>query len=399
MKKWICKHKLLITSLPTLILFKIVWIAWACWNEGNLDKEKSDILQRRNWLIGKVVVEPRQLLNEMPGGLGLQFQGEWAIYATVMTSMALSNIAYIYPEYNDKASDNIKKLIKITLSDEIKRYDSMQWREDPISTLDGNKSHMTYLSLLATAIGHYKLTCNDDVFDSLYRNICAALNRRMLRKKDYNLPSFPNNIVFFPDMMFPLVALHIYSYLHNGEYMESINKWTANTKEKFIHKQSKLIISQYYRNGRKKGPKGSYSALNCSALSMFSETFAKEQYIQFKKIFGRISKDGKYAVVKEYQTTPKHFIFDIDAGPIVHGISPSGISFALGAATYFEDWEFRQQLLNTAIVAGGNVNSSKGTMRHYKLAEILLTGEAITLAMRTNIKRNFSKVQHTYQLT
>lgn len=45
---------------------------------GSHEKEKTDILQRKNWLVDKIVVEPRQLLKEMPRGLGLQFQGEWA---------------------------------------------------------------------------------------------------------------------------------------------------------------------------------------------------------------------------------------------------------------------------------------------------------------------------------
>ena len=65
-KNWILKHKLFLICIIVLVMIKVVWVAWACWNEGNLDKEKTDILQRRNWLIGKVVVEPRQLLNEMP---------------------------------------------------------------------------------------------------------------------------------------------------------------------------------------------------------------------------------------------------------------------------------------------------------------------------------------------
>ena len=55
------------------------------------------------------------------------------------------------------------------------------------------------------------------------------------------------------------------------------------------------------------------------------------------------------------------------------------------ADTYFGDWKFRQQLLNTADKAGGTKREN-GT-RLYKLAEFMLIGEAITLVMRTNVKR------------
>lgn len=75
----------------------------------------------------------------------------------------------------------------------------------------------------------------------------------------------------------------------------------------------------------------------------------------------------------------------MDAGVILNGMSPSGTSFILGADTYFGDWKFRQHLLNTADKAGGTKREN-GT-RLYKLAEFMLIGEAITLAMRTNVKR------------
>ncbi len=57
----------------------------------------------------------------------------------------------------------------------------------------------------------------------------------------------------------------------------------------------------------------------------------------------------------------------------------------MGAATWLGDWEFRRQLLNTTDKAGKTVYGKDS--RHYKLAEFMLTGEAITLAMRTNVKR------------
>ena len=58
---------------------------------------------------------------------------------------------------------------------------------------------------------------------------------------------------------------------------------------------------------------------------------------------------------------------------------------AKGAATYFGDWEFRYQILRTAEMVGGT-KKEKG-MRHYKISNMFLVGEATVLAMRTNIKR------------
>lgn len=48
--------------MVVLVLIKVVWVVWGCWSIGSQQKEKNDILQRKNWLVDKIVVEPRQLL-------------------------------------------------------------------------------------------------------------------------------------------------------------------------------------------------------------------------------------------------------------------------------------------------------------------------------------------------
>lgn len=80
---------------------------------------------------------------------------------------------------------------------------------------------------------------------------------------------------------------------------------------------------------------------------------------------------------------------DVDSGPIIFGLSPSGTAFGIGCATYFNDWELRNGLLKTAEIAGHTV-VWKGK-RHYLLANIALVGEAITLAMRTVVHVNTSE--------
>ncbi|WP_302029675.1 hypothetical protein, partial [Bacteroides caecimuris] len=57
-KDWILKHKLFLITLTILVLIKVVWVAWGCWSIGKHEKEKNDILQRKNWLVDKIVVEP-----------------------------------------------------------------------------------------------------------------------------------------------------------------------------------------------------------------------------------------------------------------------------------------------------------------------------------------------------
>ena len=86
--------------------------------------------------------------------------------------------------------------------------------------------------------------------------------------------------------------------------------------------------------------------------------------------------------LKEYHDRTCLFGMDIDAGPIIFNLSPSGTGFVIGAATSLEDMEFRKQLLKTAEIGGSTVSWFGSS--HYLLANIALVGEAIILAMRTS---------------
>ena len=82
-----------LTAILTLILIKAVWTWCFCSRNGTFEGEKKDILERRAYLIERVVTTPEKLLEEMPSAIGPQFQGEWALYTCSMLSAALVNIS------------------------------------------------------------------------------------------------------------------------------------------------------------------------------------------------------------------------------------------------------------------------------------------------------------------
>ncbi len=355
-------------------------------NPFSSSDEKRDLIERADWLCENVIVnDPEDLIKAMPEAIGRQFQGQWAIYACSMTAFALCNIIRLYPEMKDGYLDKVPKLIQLVNTPVIRYYDTEWWEEDAMETLDGDRSHVTYLSILAWMIGNYKFAGGDSRFDGLHNVLCETLNRRMRQSPDCNLPSFPNGTVFFPDMMFPVIALKDYGKLSHGEYDATVDRWLYYSCNDYIDRTTGLLWSCYFRNYAPGRTSGAYSGLNTTGLALLNDDFAIRQYNFMKRSL--VVQFGKYAALREYLEDMPKLTFDVDAGPIVYGLSPSGTAFAMGAATYFEDWNLREKLLNMAELAGHTVRS-KGK-RHYKLAEILLTGEAITLAMRTMV--NFSK--------
>lgn len=384
MRYFLIRHKVFFIIILSLILVKVIWVGCSCWNLGSFEGEKNDLLQRKNYLVDKIMVEPLQLLNEMPGGIGLQFQGEWALYSCSMLAEALSNMAELYPETKGDAIATIDSLIQIVKSPGLRLYDKLRWDEDPLESLNGDKSHVSYLSHLAWMIGIYRRVGGDNKYKLLHDSVCEAMNRRILQSSILNIPTYPDEPIYVPDIMVAIVVLSDYAELNNGVYSTTVNDWINRAKSEWIDNNTGLLVSFLDKNGKTDtSVKGSYAALNCYYLTKIDAEFAKEQYEKFKIHFRQTFPTPG---IKEYHDRSCWLGVDIDAGPIILNLSPSGTAFAIGATTYFNDIEFRNSLLKTAEIAGHSVKWDN--KRHYLLANLALVGEAITLAMRTNYSKN-----------
>lgn len=372
-----------ITIISVLIVIKVVWVKCALHGYGSFESETKDIIRRANYLTSKVATTPQQLLNEMPSGIGEQFQGEWAVYSCSMTCAALANIAILYPKNKELSIKFIGKIIDIALSEEIKEYDRMRWEEDPMDGIYGNRSHISYYSHVAWMISRYKQIGGDDKYDGLYHSLCKAMNKRICQSPILNAPTYPGECIYIPDMLVAIVALSNYANQYDGKYQSTVNQWIEKASSEWIDQKTGLLASFLEEDNGKAQivlpVKGSYSALNCYYLSLVAPKFAQEQYELLKKNFRQ---DFLITGLKEYHDRTCLFGMDIDAGPIIFNLSPSGTAFVIGAATSLEDSVFRKQLLKTAEIGGSSVSWFGGT--HYLLANMALVGEAIALAMRTS---------------
>ena len=369
--------------VAALITIKVIWVVSATIGHGSFEGERKEIVRRANYLTSMVCTTPQDLLNEMPSGIGAQFQGEWAIYSCSMTSAALANIAILYPQNKELAIKFIGQIIDIAMSEEIREYDKLRWGEDPMDGIYGNLSHISYYSHLAWMISRYKQIGGDGKYDDLYHSLCKAMNRRIRQSKSLNLPTYPGEYIYIPDMLVAIVALANYSNQYDGKYSTTVNMWVERAKKEWIDKETGLVASflEVYNDSIRivLPVKGSYSALNCYYLSLVDPEFAKEQYDCLMKNY----KQGfLFAGIKEYHDRTCLFGMDIDAGPIIFNLSPSGTAFAIGCATSLDDMEFRNKLLKTAELGGSTVTWFGKS--HYLLANLALVGEAIVLAMRTS---------------
>ncbi|MBQ5455015.1 MAG: hypothetical protein IIT63_04220, partial [Prevotella sp.] len=272
-----------------IIVIKAIWVGVATRHNGDLDSEKTDIMARRNYLIGKVVTNPQQLIDEMPRLVGPQFQGEWALYSCSMLSAALVNTTLIYDEDREANIARIDSLIQMVLSPELRAYDRERWGEDPLETLDGNESHISYISHLAWMIGGYKHIGGCDKYDELYHKLCETMNRRILESPNMNLPTYPGECVYVPDMLVAIVALSVYSQQYEGKYYSTVCQWIDEAKHHWLDNDTGMLAS--FLPDEREGMygeapiKGSYSALSCYYLTFIDEEFAQDQYKRLKANF------------------------------------------------------------------------------------------------------------------
>lgn len=372
-----------IIIIVALIVVKGIWVTCATVGHGSYEGEKKEIIRRANYLTSKVVTTPQKLLDEMPSGIGEQFQGEWAIYSCSMTCAALANIAILYPQNKELSIKFIGQIIDIAMSQEIREYDRLRWREDPLDGIYGDLSHISYYSHLAWMISRYKQIGGDGKYDGMYHSLCKAMNHRIRQSPYLNCETYPGELVYIPDMLVAIVALHNYSCQCDENYSTTVKMWIERARKEWIDKETGLLASFLEaENGITQiimPVKGSYSALNCYYLSLVDPVFAKEQYERFLRNFKqRFPITG----ISEYHDGNCLFGMDIDAGPIIFGLSPSGTCFALGAATSLDDSGFRKKLLQT-IETGGSTVRWLG-QSHYLVSNIALVAEAIILAMRTS---------------
>ncbi|MCQ2136768.1 MAG: hypothetical protein MJY67_07605 [Bacteroidales bacterium] len=190
------------------------------------DEEKTDILERSEWLSKKILAGPDALLEAMPKELGPNFGGEWAIYSCCMYAFALANISKIYPEQKQVCMERIEKAIEIVKDPKLRGYDTYSWKEDAMSGIWGEKSHLSYYSLLGWMISEYKLAGGrSDAYDQLFCDCCEALNRRMVKTPDHNIPTFANGVIFIPDMVPALICLNNFSKLYDDRYASTVEHW------------------------------------------------------------------------------------------------------------------------------------------------------------------------------
>lgn len=339
--------------------------------------EKADLLARRNYLL-HAVANTRFGPADLPAYLPEIMRREWTIATLSMTTAALTNLAYEYPETRTEAIRAIRGMINRMLAKDLRDFEYYYWKEDSLTSLAGSNGHAGYLGHLNWMLSAYRLLGGGDEFSQLNREISDALARRIAESPSHYIETFPGH-VFVPDTAAVVASLSLTGQLENDRYRDAIQKWIDYTRTHLVEPTSGVIYPWVSAQGRGYGPpRGSYASWNGFFLPWIDPNFAQEQYIALRKHFVT-ELPGGAAALREYLPNVRAS-GDIDSGPVIFGLSTSGSGFMLSSAKRNSDWALYSGLLTTAEGAGFSWSSSAG--KRYLLAPII--GDAIVLAMRTS---------------
>lgn len=360
--------------LAVIVAVKIPWVFMIS-RDSSGDCFERDIRERRRYLIDRVYSEGAGP-GDMPSHLSSLFQGEWAMGTYSMLSAALANISFILPDTREESLNVVRAMIYKAQGEEFKKFDTVSWNEDALATLDGDGGHIGYLGHLNWMISAYKYMGGGNEFDSLFADISHASMRRLKRSPGYCLRTYPFEIPYVPDNVVVIASLSNFAKLNKGDGEEVVKGWLSAAKKDMVDSEYGLLTFSVDGECRATGLyRGSSSGWNSFYLPFIDKEFAKDQY---KKMKAALLQRWPVTGLREY---PRNVfgIGDVDSGPAIFGLSPSGTGFALGGATHESDEEFRKELLFTSKIVGSTMSYSG---RRFYLAAPLV-GDAIMLAMNT----------------
>lgn len=291
---------------------------------------------------------------DVPGlAPGAPFDGEWLLVEHSFTIAAATNLAFRHPEQLDARRVEVKRWLESLLRADTRTFDTKKWNEDALTSLESAHGHVGFLGHLSWALGASCLLGNE--LPVVAVPVADALARRFDASPSALLETYPGE-TYVPDNVVAIAGLSLLQRCRRAERLDP---------------KTCVLVFAPGQLGR-----GSGAAWMAYFLTFIDEPFAREQFTALHREFGAPLPFGAFALREWPRGVERGG--DVDSGPLVFGLSPSGTGFALAGAAFSNDEVQLRAMLTTAEFVGTSVGSEQ---RRYLFSP--LVGDAITLATRT----------------
>lgn len=305
------------------------------------------------------------------------FRGEWQFGTYQMAALGLLQTCREHPELAAELRPGIEHAIAGLLSPAVRAFDTQSWGEDALASLDGPHGHAAYLGYLNLVLTLDRATFADSRHTALNDRISAALARR--------IRAAPHQIIeTYPDEAYPVdnasgtAALLLHQRLTGTDHSAAIAGTLECFRTRWRDRRTGLLLQAIdHRSGQPTDRgRASGTALAAYFLALADPHLARPYFGSLRThLAGSILGFG---YVDEYAAGEQGG-GDIDSGPLIFGMSPSGTGFTIATARAFGDRSLYVSLARTAYLMGAPVTD--GDERFFITGGPL--GNAIMLAMFT----------------
>jgi len=304
------------------------------------------------------------------------FRGEWMFGTYQMAALGLLQTCREHPEFRAELRPAIEHAIAGLLSPAVRAFDAKSWDEDALDSLERDRGHAAYLGYLNLVLTLDRATFPDSLHTALNDRISAALARRFLAAPHQIIETYPGE-TYPVDNASGLASLLLHQRLTGTDHSAAVAGVLKCFRTTWRAPRTGLLIQALDHQGRPcdRG-RASGTALAAYFLSLAEPELARPYFQSLRThLAGSILGFG---YVDEYAPDERSS-GDIDSGPLIFGMSPSGTGFTIASARTFGDRTLYVRLARTAYLMGAPV--TRGDERYFVTGGPL--GNAIMLAMLT----------------
>lgn len=354
------------------------WLAprWWCGREGErwYDGDRETVAALARHVAGTVAHGVSEADFTSDSAL---FRGEWMFGTYQMAALGLLQTCREHPELREDLRPGIENAIAGLLSPAVRAFDAQSWSEDALDSLDGLHGHAAYLGYLNLVLALDRATFADSRHTALNDRLSAALARRFRAAPHQIIETYPNE-AYPVDNASGIASLLLHQRLTGTDHSAAIAGTLECFRDRWWDSRTGLLLQgidyrtgQPYDRGRASG-----TALAAYFLAMADLELARP-YFQSLRTYLAGSILG-FGYVDEYASGERGG-GDIDSGPLIFGMSPSGTGFTIASARTYGDRALYVSLARTAYLMGAPV--ARGDDRYFVTGGPL--GNAIMLAMLT----------------
>jgi hypothetical protein len=304
-----------------------------------------------------------------------RFDGQSAIAIEQMTLLGLGQIVLEHPEKRADYLPAMRAAADRLVDPATHRYAATKYPRHAVAGMGPGEGH-AYAGYIDMALGMLRLVDPQTKHGALHDRLTRDLAARLFAAPNGLIETYPGES-WPPDVAVVAGAIGLHARATGGDVRREMDAWADRFARCSIDASGYLV--QRVKSGTCQAvdaPRGSGTALASYAIGFAHPGLSRRLYEALTR-HGRVTVLG-LGGLREY-AEGHHGEGDVNAGPVIFGISVGATGFGLGAARLNGDRELYRALYRSAHLLGVPVDAGDGTT--FALGGVL--GNALLLAMLT----------------